>query len=116
MVQGFALEGNGMLKRIRKNLFGKSTERKPLRLWPGVVIVVLQWLLWLVIPWVVPGDDAMMLGVFGGFLGGLAVFVWWGFFSRAIWFERWGAIVLMIAALFVTSLFIHESIAILGQG
>ena len=44
-------------------------------------------------------------------MGGLAIVVWWAFFSRAPWFERWGAVVLMIVALAATSRILHESIA-----
>jgi hypothetical protein len=78
---------------------------------PGIVVVALQWLLWYVVPALVPGNDALMVGVFAGLLGGIAVFVWWAFFSRAPRPERWGAIVLMIVALAATSSIIHESIA-----
>jgi len=87
----------------------EPTLQKPLRLWPGVVIVALQWLARFAVPVVVP--DAMPLGVFGGLLGGLAIVVWWAFFSRAPRFERWGAILLMIVALAATSPLLHESIA-----
>jgi outer membrane protein assembly factor BamB len=52
----------------------------------------------------------MMLGVFGGFIGGLAVFVWWAFFSRAPRIDRWGAVALMIIALVATMGILHESI------
>ncbi len=85
------------------------THHKPLRLWPGVVIVVLQWLVWFVIPIVIPG--ALAVGVFGGLLGGLAIIVWWAFFSRAPRIERWGAIVVMIVAMVATSFIIDKSIA-----
>ncbi len=98
-----------MLKRRKEKLSDEPTQQKPLRLWPGVVIVMLQWLVRFVIPVVVP--DAIELGVFGGLLGGLAVVVWWAFFSRAPRSERWGAVVLMIVALAATSRIIHESIA-----
>jgi outer membrane protein assembly factor BamB len=83
--------------------------KKPLRLWPGVLIVVLQWLVRLGIPIVVP--EAMPLGVIGGLVGALAVVVWWLFFSRAPWSERVGAIVLMAVALLGTFRIVHESIA-----
>jgi outer membrane protein assembly factor BamB len=84
--------------------------RKPLRLWPGVVVVVLQWLAWFVLPRLVP--EAALYGVLGGVLGGgLAVVVWWLFFSRAPWLERVGALILMPVAVYVTAHLIHESIA-----
>jgi len=88
----------------------KPTHQKPLRIWPGIVAVVLQWLAWVVLPIVAP--EAMLYGVLGGVLGGgLAVVVWWLFFSRAPWLERAGAIVLMPVAVFATSYVVHPSIA-----
>jgi outer membrane protein assembly factor BamB len=86
-----------------------STPRKPLRLWPGVIAVALQWLVWLVVPIFVPeeGGTAVIAGV--GF--GLAVVLWWLFFSRAAWSERLGAIVMMVVAVTATSRLVHESIA-----
>ncbi|MCZ6725943.1 MAG: hypothetical protein O7A98_01155, partial [Acidobacteria bacterium] len=89
----------------------EPTLQKPLRLWPGVVIVVLQWLVRFVVPVVVPALEAQAFGLLGGLLGGLAVVVWWAFFSRAPRSERWGAVVLMIVALVATPRFLHESVA-----
>jgi outer membrane protein assembly factor BamB len=83
--------------------------QKPLRLWPGVVAVVLQWVLWVVVPRVAP--EAVFYSVLGGIACGLAVVVWWLFFSRAPWSERVGAIVLMVVALLATSRIVHKSIA-----
>jgi outer membrane protein assembly factor BamB len=88
--------------------------RKPLRLWPGVVIVALQWLVRFGVPVVAP--DAMLYGVLGGLLGGVALVVWWAFFSRAPRPERFGAVVLMAVALFATSRAAHVSIATGTQG
>jgi outer membrane protein assembly factor BamB len=89
---------------------GEPAGQKPLRLWPGVLAVVLQWLARFVVPVVVP--EAALYGVLGGvFGGGLAVVLWWLFFSRAPWSERVGALVLMAVALFATSRVVHESIA-----
>jgi outer membrane protein assembly factor BamB len=85
------------------------TLQKPLRLWPGVVLAILLLLVRFVAPVVVP--DSMMYAILGGLAGGLAIVVWWVFFSRAPWAERLGAVGLMIAALFATSLIVHESIA-----
>lgn len=83
-------------------------QQKPLRIWPGVVIVILQWLVRFGIPLFVP--DAIAIGVIGGLLGGLAIIVWWAFFSRAPRFERWTVVPLMIIALAATSQIIHKSI------
>jgi outer membrane protein assembly factor BamB len=86
-----------------------TTPRKPLRLWPGVLAVALQWLIMFGVPIVFPqfGGTAII----GGFVGGLLVVLWWLFFSRAPWLERFGAIVLMVAAVAVTSRLVHASIA-----
>jgi outer membrane protein assembly factor BamB len=95
---------------------GASSPKKPLRLWPGVVGVALQWLGWFVLPAVLP-PEAAPYGMMGGLLGGvLAVIVWWLLFSRAHWSERVGAIVLMVGALFATRHFVHPSVATAGMG
>lgn len=90
------------------------TERKLLRLWPGIVIVIMQWLLRFVVPEIVPG--ALGLSIIGGVLLGLAIIIWWAFFSRAPKIERWLAIVLMAVALVATSYILHISIATANMG
>lgn len=65
----------------------QKSESVQLRVWPGVVVVILQWFLWVGLPIVAP--EAIMVSVLGGFLGGgLALLVWWAFFSRAPHLER----------------------------
>jgi outer membrane protein assembly factor BamB len=87
---------------------------KPLRLWPGVVAALLLLLVRFVVPIVAP--EAMAFAMIGSVLAALAIVVWWIFFSRALWFERLGAVVLMIVALLATSRLVHESIAGGGMG
>ena len=98
----------------RRKQADEPTRQKPLRLWPGVVAVVLQWLGMFGVPIVVP--EATIFGMIGGVLGTLAVVVWWAFFSRAPRFERWGAVVMMIVALFATPRLLHESVATGNMG
>ena len=86
-----------------------TTPRKPIRLWPGVVAAALLVVVKFVVPSVVPGGGA--IAVLGGLACGLAVLVWWLFFSRAPWVERVGAILVMAGALFATSRMVHASIA-----
>jgi len=74
-----------------------------------VLAALLQWLVWFAVPLVVPG--AGMLGALGGLIGGLAVVLWWMFFSRAAWADRLGAIVLIVVALAGTRQIVHASIA-----
>src|SRR5262247_2577590 len=85
------------------------TSRKPVRLWPGVTAVALQWLIWYGVPVVAP--EAGMSVVIGGLACSLAVLVWWLFFSRAPWAERLGAIALMVVAVVATKRVVHPSIA-----
>ena len=88
---------------------GAPAPRKPIRLWPGLVIVTLQWLGWFILPFF--GPEAMMYGMMGGVICALLLMVWWLFFSRAYWIERLGAIVLMVLAVAVTKRIVHPSIA-----
>jgi outer membrane protein assembly factor BamB len=96
-----------MFKRSKQ----EPTQRKPLRLWPGIVAVILQWMLRFGLPLAVPGDVYNQIGMMGGILIGLVIIVWWAFFSRAPWLERLGAIFLMIISLIATSYLIDVSIA-----
>ncbi len=89
---------------------------KPICIGPGILIVIVQWLLWFAIPLIFPGPWIRAVGVLGGMLGGIAVMVWWGFFSRAPRNERWSAVLLMVLALVIASQFTHESIKTGMQG
>ena len=93
---------------------GEPSRKKPLRLWPGVVAAVLLWLVWYVVPIVLP--ESGYFGAIGGVVGGAVVVLWWLFFSRAPWLERVGALVLMVAATLATRYLLHESVATAGQG
>src|SRR5215217_9190634 len=88
--------------------------RKPFRLWPGVIALVIQWLAWFVVPALFP--RAAGAGLLVGVLCGLAIVLWWLFFSRAPWLERIGALVLIVIALIGTKRIVHESIAGGGMG
>jgi len=92
-----------------------STPRKPLRLWPGVVIALIQLLVMFGGPVVAP-DAPLPVGMIGGVVGALLVLLWWLFFSRARWFERVGAIALIVVAIFATRSVAHESMVGAGQG
>src|SRR2546425_4781422 len=90
------------------------TTQKPIRLWPAMVIAVVQLLVMFGAPVVAP--DAGPIGMLGGVVGALAIVVWWVFFSRAPWSERVGAIVVMIVAVWAARTVAHESIVGAGQG
>ncbi|MCA1620910.1 MAG: PQQ-like beta-propeller repeat protein [Acidobacteria bacterium] len=85
------------------------TPRRPPRLWPGVALAVLQLLSIFVLPAVVPG--ALVFGMLGGVVCALAILVWWVFFSRVPRPERWGAVALMVVAMFATWFVLHKSVA-----
>ncbi len=83
--------------------------RKPLRLWPGALAAALLVLVGYVVPIVRPQYAG--LGMIGAVGCALLVLLWWLLFSRARWYERLGAIALMIVALFVGKYVVHPSIA-----
>jgi outer membrane protein assembly factor BamB len=57
-----------------------------------------------------------MVAMIGVLAGGLAIVVWWLFFSRAPWAERVGAILFALIAIFATSRVVHESVSNAGMG
>ena len=83
--------------------------RKPLRLWPGVAAVTLQWLGMFALPAVAPEQGG--LAVIAGMAGALLVLVWWLAFSRAAWVERLGVVVVMALALAALTPLMHPSIS-----
>jgi hypothetical protein len=87
---------------------GVPRREKPLRLWPGVVAVILQWLAWFGVPAVLP--HFTVYGLMGGLACALAVLVWWVFFSGVPHFERWGAFLVMMVAVPATPLILDPSI------
>jgi len=86
----------------------------PLRLWPGVVIVLLQWAARFGLPILDP--DFTAYGVMAGLAGGLALLVWWLFFSRAAWSDRLGAVAVVVVAMAATWPFLDVSIATGAMG
>jgi outer membrane protein assembly factor BamB len=83
-------------------------ERRELRLWPGVVAVTLQWLVRFGVPLFLP--DATIVALIGEAVGALAVLIWWIFFSRVPHLERWGALLLIAAAVAATPRVLDPSI------
>ena len=82
--------------------------RKPLRVWPGVVLATVLALAWYVVPlFKLEGAE---IGMAAGFASVLGIILWWLFFSRAPWPERLAAPGLMIAALAATRLLVDKSI------
>jgi outer membrane protein assembly factor BamB len=83
--------------------------QKPLRLWPGIVAVALQWFFRIGVKALVPGITGFGYAVMGSLALALVLIVWWAFFSRARRWERFGAIGLMVGALAVTWRLKHDS-------
>jgi len=86
-----------------------TLERPPLRLWPGHVAIALQVLLWTVAPLVI--GEGVLIAAGGSALIGLAVVVWWLFFSRAAWVERLAAITLIVVSVWATFGLVHASVS-----
>lgn len=99
---------------MEDNLINQNGSKRILRLWPGVCIVAIQWIVRFLLPVIYP--EALQVSVFGGLLGGLAFVIWWLFFSRAYWVDRLGMVVLSVLAIFGVSRFIDQSIATAMMG
>ena len=81
------------------------------RLWPGVVIIVLQWLLILVPGWVAPGTRIQFMAMFWGPVAGAAgLALWWLFASRLRWADRLLGLLTFAAAAAAAYPFCHASV------
>ena len=93
---------------------GRTKPSLPLRLWPGVAIVALQWLLRFVVPALFP--EAQMVGALATLAGALAIVIWWVLFSRAPWLDRLVGVALFVGVLIASKGLLHESLATGGMG
>lgn len=84
-----------------------------LRLWPGIVAVVLLWISRFGVKAVVPGIEGFGMGMMGSFAFIVILLLWWAFFSRALWRDRLLGLGLMAVGLGATWLLRHESMWIL---
>lgn len=96
-------------------------DNKPLRLWPGVALVVFQGFAAYVVPWLFPEAEiaemsVAMLGLFASIAAGLGVLIWWLFFSRARWSERLAGLAFIVIAVIATRAIAHPSIQGAGMG
>ncbi len=107
--------GRGMAEMEASSAIQKSSdgETGP-RLWPALVIVALQWAGRFGLPAMM--SEANLVGLILGLVGGLAIMVWWGFFSGAQLGDRWLALVATVVALLATPLVLHDSVATGMQG
>jgi outer membrane protein assembly factor BamB len=82
---------------------------RPLRVWPGVIAVILLFLSRFGVKALVPGFEGFMWAIQGSFGCAVMIVLWWLFFSRAPWLDRLGTIVFIAAALGSAWMLKHES-------
>lgn len=88
---------------------------KPLRLWPGIALVVVQLFSFMVLPSLTP-DAEIPWGLMGGVGSSLLIWLWWLLGSRAAWLERGAALILLVIAIIGSKPIVHPSISGAGQG
>ncbi|HJP92698.1 MAG TPA: PQQ-binding-like beta-propeller repeat protein [Pyrinomonadaceae bacterium] len=86
-----------------------ATPPKRLRVWPGIVAVVLQWTSRFGVKALVPGIKGFGWAVMGSLFFTLVIIAWWVFFSRARRTERLAALALLVFAVAGTWMLKHES-------
>jgi outer membrane protein assembly factor BamB len=81
-----------------------------LRIWPGAVIVLLQWIATFGGGMIAPGTAVQFFGMMGGpLVGALLLFVWWLFASRAPWLDRIGGVAAILIGFFAVIRLIDPS-------
>ena len=87
----------------------REARPRPLRLWPGIIAIVLLFLSRFAVKAAVPGLQGFMWAIEGTFGCAAALILWWVFLSRAPWLDRIGTLVLIAAGLGSAWFFKHES-------
>jgi len=86
-----------------------------LRLWPAVVIIILQWLVMKIPGWVQPASLWMFFGLLAGsLLGAVGIAAWWLFASRIRWKTRLWVLVSCLAMGVASYAASHKSISVIG--
>lgn len=88
---------------------GEAAPQKLLRVWPGVVAVVLQWIFRFGVKELFPGIQGFGYAVIGSLVFFLLILIWWTFFSRTRWRERFTALGVMAVAIAAIWFLKHES-------
>jgi outer membrane protein assembly factor BamB len=93
-----------------------TTQSVPsLRLWPAVVIIIVEWLVIKIPAWIAPVTFAHFMGWFlGPMIATVALLLWWMFASRLSWRDRWFGFVVFGAVGGATLLLSHASIGGFG--
>jgi outer membrane protein assembly factor BamB len=89
----------------------EAPSRRRLRLWPGVIIAAALWLTRFGAP-MAGTTTEFLIRVLGGFVGALAVLVWWVGFSRAPWRDRGIALAAIVAAVAATAALADPSMVV----
>jgi len=88
---------------------GEAAPQKLLRVWPGVVAVVLQWIFRFGVKELFPGIQGFGYAVIGSLVFFLVILIWWTFFSRTRWRERFTGLAVMAVAIAAIWFLKHES-------
>lgn len=87
----------------------RPSARRPLRLWPGVTLLIVQLLAWIGLRFVFPGFEGFKWAAMSAFAGTAAIVLWWLLASRARWYDRLGALALIAIGLWGTWQLRHPS-------
>lgn len=88
---------------------GEQGPQNLLRVWPGVVAVVLQWVFRFGVKELYPGIQGFGYAVIGSLSFAVVILIWWTLFSRSRWRERLGALAVLAAAVAATWFLKHDS-------
>ncbi len=88
---------------------GEQVPQNLLRVWPGIVAVVLQWVFRFGVKELFPGIQGFGYAVIGSLSFAVVILLWWTFFSRARWRERLGALAVIAVAVAATWFTKHDT-------